>query len=88
MRNGDCLKIRAVVHSMPLVERRYRVALWIDSGAFVGEIEEVFELIVAPAAVREGYVPPRPEVRGWVDFKTESSSKLQREASLAIEAGG
>jgi hypothetical protein len=70
------LQIKGVLRSIPLVERQYQVALWIDSGAWMGEIKDVADLIVAPAAKRDGYVPPRPEVRGWVAFKTDCSSRL------------
>jgi lipopolysaccharide transport system ATP-binding protein len=88
MRTDDCLQIQGVLRSIPLVERQYRVALWIDSGVFLGEITDVVDLTVAPAAKRDGYVPPRPEVRGWVDFRTDCSSHLYQEPSLAAIEGG
>ena len=73
------------MRSIPLVERQYQVALWIESGTFVGEIRDLVDLTVGPAARRDGYVPPRPEVRGWVDFKTECSSHLFKAASPAAK---
>jgi hypothetical protein len=85
LRNGDCLRIQGVLRSIPLVERQYRVALWIDSGSFLGEIPDVIDLTVAPAARRDDYVPPRPEVRGWVDFKTECSCRLHQESLTTID---
>jgi lipopolysaccharide transport system ATP-binding protein len=88
MRTADCLQIRGVLQSIPLVERQYRVTLWIDSGVFIGELTDVIDLTIAPAAKREGYVPPRPEVRGWVDFKTKCSCHLNQESSLAAIGGG
>jgi lipopolysaccharide transport system ATP-binding protein len=74
---GDRLQINGILRSVPLVEKQYRVALWVDSGAFIGELTDVVDLIVAPRTKNEGHVPPRPEVRGWVAFDTKCSSKLE-----------
>jgi hypothetical protein len=88
LKADDCLQIQGVLQSIPLVERQYRVALWIDSGVFIGELTEMIDLTVAPALRREGYVPPRPEVRGWVDFKTKCSCHLDQKSARAALAEG
>jgi lipopolysaccharide transport system ATP-binding protein len=88
MKADDCLQIQGALQSIPLVERQYRVALWIDSGVFTGELTDMIDLTVAPAPRREGYVPPRPEVRGWVNFKTKCSCHLDQKSAMAALAEG
>jgi len=76
MRTGDRLRVQGMLRSIPLVERHYRVGLWIDSGEFTGEVADLVNLTVS-SAVRGGlYAPARPEVRGWIEFQTECSSSF------------
>jgi lipopolysaccharide transport system ATP-binding protein len=75
MKAGECLRIEGVVKSIPLVERQYRVGLWIDSGPFVGELKDLVDLTVAPAMAKNTYAPVGPQYRGWVEFKTECFSR-------------
>jgi lipopolysaccharide transport system ATP-binding protein len=75
MKAGECLRIEGVVQSIPLVERQYRVGLWIDSGPFVGELKDLVDLTVAPAMAKNTYAPVGPQYRGWVEFKTECFSR-------------
>jgi lipopolysaccharide transport system ATP-binding protein len=84
LRAGQSLQIDGVLRSLPLVERNYRISLWIDSGEFTGEIADKIDLIVAPAKPVDGYVPPRPEVRGWIHFNTDCSCRLYGIPSLAV----
>jgi lipopolysaccharide transport system ATP-binding protein len=86
MESGDLLRIEGLLRAIPLVENHYRVSAWIDSGVFVGELADLVELRVSPATAYASYVPHRPEVRGWVEFKTELSSKSYRESVLGLEA--
>jgi hypothetical protein len=75
MQQGESLKVTGVVRSIPLVERQYRIALWLDSGPFVGELKDLIDLTVAPATTKGPYAPVGPQYRGWVDFKTECFSR-------------
>jgi len=88
MKAGDCLRIRGAIQSIPLVERQYRVSLWIDSGTFVGEVADVVDLIVSPATAGSRYTPARPEARGWVEFKSECTSRVESEFHLGIASAG
>jgi hypothetical protein len=76
MKFGDCLRIEGLLRAVPLVENRYHVGLYINSGAFVGDVTEVADLIVYPAFRHASYTQYRPEVRGWVEFAIECSSHL------------
>ena len=79
MKAGDCLRVGGRLHSVPLVERQYRVDLWIDSGAFVGEIHDLLDLTVAPAISKSSYTPAGAQYRGWINFKTECSAEICEE---------
>jgi lipopolysaccharide transport system ATP-binding protein len=89
MQAGERLRIEGVVRSIPLVERQYRVGLWIDSGPFVGELKDLVDLTVAPATAKSIYAPVGPQYRGWVEFKTEcfSRSISGQEPSQVVCAG-
>ena len=82
MRAGERLRIEGLIRSIPLVERQYRIGLWINSGAFVGEVQELADLTVSPAMVTGQYARAAPEHRGWVEFKTECSARLYPDSSL------
>ena len=84
MKTGDCLRIEGLLRSIPLVERQYRIALWIDSGEFVGEVTDLADLTVAPAVASSLYTPSAPQYRGWVEFNTECSARLGQEQALII----
>jgi lipopolysaccharide transport system ATP-binding protein len=86
MKSGDFLRIEGLLQSIPLVENHYRVNAWIDSGAFVGELADLVELRISPATGDTLYPPYRPEVRGWVEFKTELSSRSYQEPVFGLEA--
>ena len=86
MKGGDFLRIEGLLREIPLVENHYRVSAWIDSGAFVGKLTDLVELRVSPATGYTSYAPYRAEVRGWVEFKTELSSKPYQEPVLGLEA--
>src|SRR5262245_26104764 len=86
LKSGDVLRIEGLLRSIPLVENHYRVNAWIDSGAFVGELADLVELRISPATGHTLYAPYRPEVRGWVEFKTELSSRPYQELGCSLEA--
>jgi lipopolysaccharide transport system ATP-binding protein len=85
MEDGDFLRIEGVLREIPLVENHYRVSAWIDSGPFVGELTDLVELRVSPATRETWYTPYRPQVRGWVEFKTELSSRPYRKSVSGLE---
>jgi lipopolysaccharide transport system ATP-binding protein len=86
LKSGDVLRIEGLLRTIPLVENHYRVNAWIDSGTFVGELVDLVELRVSPATGDTLYPPYRPEVRGWVEFKTELSSRPYQELIRSVEA--
>jgi lipopolysaccharide transport system ATP-binding protein len=86
MKSGEVLRIEGNLRSIPLVENHYRVSAWIDSGAFVGEVPDLAELRVSPAGGNTLYTPYRPEVRGWVEFKAELSSRQCEERVIDLNA--
>ena len=66
MKAGECLQINGLLRSVPLVEHQYRVNLYVDSGAFIGETDELVALTVSPTEEKSAYTrsAPRFEV-GW-----------------------
>ncbi len=86
IKTGERLRIEGLIQSIPLVERQYRIGLWINSGAFVGEVQELANLTVSPAVVPGQYVRAAPEYRGWVEFKTECSARVSQD-QLASATG-
>jgi hypothetical protein len=83
LRAGEILRIEGRLRSIPLVENYYRINAWIDSGAFVGELADLAQLRVAPASGSHAYTPYPPEVRGWIEFNCElSSRKHQRSGAM------
>ena len=81
MRTGDCVRIEAVLRSIPLVDHQYRVALWVDYGVSASVVD-VAELTVSPIQASGLYAPYGPQARGLVEFKTECSVQQYREHSL------
>ena len=81
MRTGDCVRIEAVLRSIPLVDHQYRVALWVDYGVSASVVD-VAELTVSPIQASALYAPYGPQARGLVEFKTECSVQQYREHSL------
>ena len=82
MEAGDALEVETIIRSLPLVDRQYRISLYINSGAFVGIVSDLADLTVAPAPLARSYSQYPPEYRGWVELKVESSSLLHRKSSL------
>jgi lipopolysaccharide transport system ATP-binding protein len=87
MKAGEHWRIEGVIQSIPLVERQYRISVWINSGAFVGEVADLADLTVSPAMTSD--VPTRApsQYRGWVEFKTQYSAQLYRDRSLIATTG-
>ena len=83
MKIGERLRIEGTLQSIPLVDRRYRVGLYIDSGTFVGDIPDLIDLSVTTGEWGNSYAQYRSEVRGWVEFTTQCSSRLITENELS-----
>ena len=81
MRTGDCVRIEAVLRSIPLVDHQYRVAFWVDYGVSASAVD-VADLTVSPIQASAAYAPYGPQARGLVEFKTECSVQQYREHSL------
>jgi ABC-type polysaccharide/polyol phosphate transport system ATPase subunit len=81
MRTGDCVRIEALVRSIPLVDHQYRVAFWVDYGVSASVVD-VADLTVVPIQANALYAPYGPQARGLVEFKTECSVQQYREHSL------
>ena len=81
MRTGDCVRIEALLRSIPLVDHQYRVALWVDYGVSASVVD-VAALTVSPIQASGLYAPYGPQARGLVEFKTECSVQQYREHSL------
>ena len=81
MRTGDCVRIEAVLRSIPLVDHQYRVALWVDYGVSASVVD-IADFTVSPIQANALYAPYRPQARGLVEFKTECSVQQYREHSL------
>src|SRR5262245_18182327 len=56
MRTGDCVRIEAVLRSIPLVDHQYRVALWVDYGASASVVD-VAHFTVSPIQASGLYAP-------------------------------
>src|SRR5262249_12372483 len=85
MSTGDCVRIRAVLRSIPLVDQQYRVALWVVWGTSASVVD-VANLTISPKQVSTLYAPYPASARGLVEFKTECSAQKYRESSL-VAAG-
>ncbi len=85
MKAGECLRINGLLRSVPLVEHQYRINLYIDSGAFVGETDELVVLTVSPTEEKSAYARYAPRYRGWVEFETEFAARIDRELLLVEE---
>src|SRR5262249_11331481 len=59
MRTGDCVRIEAVVRSIPLVDHQYRVALWVDWGTSASVVD-VAALTILPIQRNGLYAPYGP----------------------------
>jgi hypothetical protein len=87
IRADEHLLIEGVIQSIPLVERQYRISLWINSGAFVGEIADLADFTVSPAMVIDMHARAAPEYRGWVEFKTQCTARFYQDLSLIGSIG-
>jgi ABC-type polysaccharide/polyol phosphate transport system ATPase subunit len=76
LKADDCLRIKGTLRSIPLVEREYRVSLWIDSTTFVGEIPNVADLIISPSPAKTICPPFAAQYRGWIEFETKCSGQV------------
>ena len=83
MGTGDRIRVSGVIKTIPLVENHYRIGLGIDSGAFVGDVKDVANLIVSFQGGEANFSPYRPEVRGWVEFMVERLSASKQDPPLA-----
>jgi homopolymeric O-antigen transport system ATP-binding protein len=81
MSTGDCVRIKAVLRSIPLVDQQYRVALWVVWGTSASVVD-VATLTISPKQANALYAPYPPSARGLVEFKTECSAQQYREPSL------
>lgn len=85
MSTGDCLRFETVLQSVSLVDRQYRIGLWIDTGAFACEVDFA-DLTISPGQRNSFYAPHQSQIRGWVEFKSGSSAtKHQESASVVAE---
>jgi homopolymeric O-antigen transport system ATP-binding protein len=82
MRTGDCVRIDAVLRSIPLVDHQYRVALWIDYGVSASVVDIANFTVLPPIQENALYAPYSAQARGLVEFKTECSLQQYREHSL------
>jgi lipopolysaccharide transport system ATP-binding protein len=82
MKTGDRLQIEGRLCSLPLVEREYRINLWIDSGEFVGEVTDLADLTVSPAVTDSKFTPSAPQHRGWMEFDIECSARVSQDHTL------
>ena len=64
MRTGDCVRIEAVLRSIPLVDHQYRVALWVDYGVSASVVD-VANLTVSPIQATALYAP-YPAASTWI----------------------
>ncbi len=85
MKAGECLRINGLLRSVPLVEHRYKINLYIDSGVFVGETDELVALTVSPTEEKSAYARYAPRYRGWLEFETEFAARIDRELLLVEE---
>jgi lipopolysaccharide transport system ATP-binding protein len=85
LKAGECLRINGLLRSVPLVEHQYRINLYVDSGAFVGETDELVTLAVSPTEKKSSYARYAPRYRGWVEFETEFAARIDREFLLVEE---
>jgi lipopolysaccharide transport system ATP-binding protein len=85
MSAGDRLHIEGVVRSIPLVDRQYKIGMYIDSGAFVGDVPNLLVLTVSPAERHNAYTPYAPHARGSVEFETNCFSRLDLRGGIGIE---
>ena len=81
MKAGDNVRFEAVLRSIPLVDRQYRVALYIDAGVFAADVD-VAILTVSPGQKSSAYATQLPQARGWVEFSTECSARHYQKPSL------
>ena len=84
-RTGDTLRIEVRIPSIPLVDRQYRIGMYINSGAFVGVVPDLATLIVCPAVERSYYAKYPPEQRGWVELKQFPNLGLKRVVAKLYE---
>ena len=87
MKSGDSLQMEILLKSIPLVERQYRVSIYINSGAFVGEIADIAELTVYPVTEGDLFARYPAGARGWVEFKTECACVLNPLRSMLPTLG-
>jgi lipopolysaccharide transport system ATP-binding protein len=73
MNEGDGLHIESILKSIPLVDRQYRIALYIDAATFAAEID-VAQLTVSPGQRLSSYATHQPQARGWIEFKSECTA--------------
>ena len=85
MKAAEGLRIECLIRSIPLVERQYRMGIYINSGTFVGEVSDLVELTVSPDIGNGLYSRYTPQFRGWVEFNAECSSRLSQEHSLILD---
>jgi lipopolysaccharide transport system ATP-binding protein len=79
MSAGDRLRVEGTLRSIPLVDRQYRVGLYINSGVFVGNVTDLADLTVCPNIGKHPYARYEPQHRGWVEFRAECSSSIYHE---------
>ena len=84
MKAGDNLRFEAVLRSIPLVDRQYRIALYIDAGVFAADAD-VAILTVSPGQKSSAYATQLPQARGWVEFSTECSARHYQKPSLVAD---
>ena len=87
MQVGDRLQIQGELNSVPLVDRQYRLGLYINSGAFVGDVMDIANLTIAPGMGNSTHSRYPPEYRGWLEFNDTCSSHLYR-AKLQVTTTG
>jgi hypothetical protein len=76
LKGGDLLHLRGVLKAAPLVENRYRIALYLDCPVYRGETSDLLELTISPSIDQRSYMRYAPQYRGWVELTATVSSSI------------
>ena len=68
---GKPLKLRGLIHALPLVEGTYSLGLWIVCGDFWGNIYDLADISVTPASTKAEFAPFSPRDRGFIELSCE-----------------